>query len=99
AAVDGIAVAEKSHRAHPIDLAVIAAHRFGEPTKRPGPNPAQRHYGLMRLPQNRIDPMRPPDAKQADQAPTADIDHVLRQELRADVRHTPLPSEEADVRW
>ena len=99
AVVDCVAVAEKAQRGYAIDLAVIAAHRLGEPTERPGTEPAEDHSGLMGLAQHRVDPMRPPDAEQADQAATADIDHVLRQEVRADVRHTPLPSEEADVRW
>ena len=43
-------------------------------------------------------PVRPPDAEQADQAAAADVDQVLRQQVRADVRHAPLAAEEADVR-
>jgi hypothetical protein len=41
--------------------------------------------------------MGAPDAEEGDDAPAADVDQVLGEQVRADVRHPALATEEADV--
>src|SRR5581483_9666889 len=99
AVVNRVRVAEEGEAGDPVDLALVAAHRLGEPAERARTQAAEDDARVIGLAQDRVDPVRPPDGQQADQAATAHIDHVLGEQVSADVADAPLAAEETEVRW
>ena len=53
---------------------------------------------MPRLAQRDVDPVRPPRSEQRDQAAAADVDQVLREQMRARIADASLAPEQRDVR-
>ena len=95
--MDAVAERQQAQALHPARRAVEAGHRLGEPAERPGGEAAEDDAPLPGLAQDRVDPVRPPDAEQADDAAAADVDQVLGEQVRAQVLGALLAAEERDV--
>ena len=95
--VDAVAERQQPEAAQPFRLPVEAAHRLGEPAERAGREAAEDHPRFPGLAQDRVDPVRAPDAEQADDAAAADVDQVLGEEVAAQVARALLAAEERDV--
>ena len=92
----------RSSRQQPerLDLArralVKAAERVAEPAQRAGRAPAQDHPRLPGLTQELVDPVRPPGAEQRHEAATADVDQILREQVRARIP-TPVSRRNSEM--
>src|SRR6202000_215692 len=91
---------DNGRRAEPLEprrLPVEAGHRLGEPAERARREAAEDDPRFPALAQDLVDPVRFPDAEQADDAATADVDQVLREQVVTDVGGALLAAEEGDV--
>ena len=95
--VDAVAEGQQAEPLDPARGAVEAGHRLGEPAERAGREPAEDDAGLPGFAQDLVDPVRPPDAEQADHAAAADVDQVLGEQVLAQVLGPLLAAEEGDV--
>ena len=74
-----------------------AGDRLGEPAERAGREPAEDTPASQHFAQDLVDPVRAPDAEQADDAAAADVDQVLGEQVAAQVLGPLLAAEEGDV--
>src|SRR6476619_3383358 len=95
--VDAVAERQQAESLNRSWLTVEAGHRVGEPAERAGREPAEDDAPLPRFAQDRVDAVRPPNAEQADDAAAADVDQVLFEQMRTQVRGALLTAEERDV--
>ena len=95
--VDAVAERQQAEALEPFRCAVEAGHRLGEPAERAGGEAAEDDPRLPGLAQDLVDPVRPPDPEQADDAAAADVDQVLGEQVRAQVLRPLLAAEEGDV--
>ena len=79
--VDAVAERQQAQALDPPRRAVEAGHRLGEPAERAGREAAEDDPRFPGLAQDLVDPVRPPDAEQADHAAAADVDQVLGEEV------------------
>jgi hypothetical protein len=61
-------------------------HRLAEPAVHPGADPAQHDAGRPRLREHGVEAVRAPDGEQAGGVAAADVDDVLLEHERAQVR-------------
>ena len=95
--MDAVAERQQAEPLDPLRRAVEAADRLGEPAERAGREAAEDDARLPGLAQDRVDPVRAPDAEQADDAAAADVDQVLGEQVAAQVLGPLLAAEERDV--
>ena len=95
--VDAVAERQQAEALEPRGRAVKAGHRLREPAERARREAAEDDPRLPAFAQDLVDPVRFPDAEQADHAAAADVDQVLREQVAADVGRPLLAAEERDV--
>ena len=79
--MDAVAERQQAEPLEPLRRAVEAGHRLGEPAERAGREAAEDDPRFPGFAQDRVDPVRPPDPEQADDAAAADVDQVLGEQV------------------